>query len=214
MPFNIKNFKENISSRGYLKNSHYDVIITPPTILRNLINFPTGDLNTSPVSNDIKFRTNTFSIPGVDTKAINIRKYGIGPNQKFPVSTEYNEVQFSIICDRQSNIWKFWYEWSRLAFDGSSQLNPANPNAISSFPRYAAHYKEEYVTTTQVNIYDQEGNISLTYILDESFPISIGNVPLTWTPTNNLIQLSIMMAYKEHRIDNTSSLLRDSGIFT
>lgn len=210
MPFNISSFKGEIASRGVLKNSHYDIIITPPALLRTIINFPTGNLNTSPITRSIKMRTNTFTIPGVDTKAINLRKYGVGPNQKFPVSTEYNEVQFTVMCDRQSNIWRFWYEWSRLAFDGSAQLNPANPNAISSPPRYAAHYKDEYVTTTQIDVYDQEGRNSLTYMLEESFPMSIANVPLTWQPTNNLIQLSIMMAYKEHRIDNNSN----SGIFT
>lgn len=206
MPFNIKTFKSNIQSKGILKNSLYEVIVTPPQIL-NQNQLLTGNqtLSNQSLTNDIKFRTTNVNLPGYDIKTVNIRRYGVGPIQKYPSTNEFSELSFSILCDKDSNIWKFWHEWCRLVFHGQGSSDTSNPNGINTTAKYFSHFRDEYSSTLQINIYEQAGNESIKYIFNSAYPASISGVPLNWNPTNGLIQLTILIIYKDYSVENLST---------
>ena len=209
MPFNISTFKSNIEEVGYLKTSHYKVIITPPQILlTNTISGNNGESSALQITNDIQFRTQRFSLQGIDIKTANVRRYGVGPIQKYALTSEFNEFTFSVLCDRNSEIWNFWYEWSKIVFNASGNSNTNNPNGINTFSKYYAHFREEYATPTQVELYTQDGELSMTYIFEQSFPVAVSGINLDWKETNQMITLNIAMAYKEHRIENLSTVIR------
>jgi hypothetical protein len=120
----------------------------------------------------MRFRTESVKLPGITILTSDNNKYGVGPTQKFPHSANFNENSLSIVCDREGNIWNFWYEWARSIF----QFNGTD-NAV---PGYYAEYKDNYSTTIQVQTFNQEGDIVQTINMFEAFPTSVQDIPLNW----------------------------------
>lgn len=203
MPFNISSFKGNIEKDGYLKSSHYEVFVTPPSFLnQGTIRSAFSELRTSSISDSMRFRTRRITIPGINLKTINARRYGVGPLQKYPISSEFNETVMTILCDKNGGIWKFWYEWSKFIFDFNG-VTDAQTGQTNRTPNYITAYKDVFSSTIIIVQYDNEGNRVMDYELIKSFPISVAEIPLDWT-MGNLTQLNILINYKEHRMISTS----------
>jgi hypothetical protein len=181
MPFNISNFKSNLEDYGYLKNNHFQVSLRPPTVIR-------GGNN---VANQMRFRAESVKVPGISILSADISRYGAGPTQKQPYSAQFGENSISILCDKNGEIWNFWYNWTQAIF----QFN----GNISSVPSYLTDYKDNYSTTTEIIMYDQEGNPVRTIDMFQSFPTSISDVSLNWG-SSELIKLNIGMTYSSYTI--------------
>lgn len=203
MPFNISTFRSNIASDGYLKGSHYEIIITPPDILnQGTIRDARFELKPSTISDSLRFRTQRVNIPGINFQTVNTRRYGVGPIQKTPLTNEFTECGISILCDRNGGIWKYWYEWMRLIFNFNGVTN-APSGQINRNATYISEYKDNFSSTAIIVFYDTTGYPVMEYELTKIYPVSISDVPLNWQ-IGNLIELNVLLNYKEHRMISTT----------
>lgn len=203
MPFNIESFKANISGEGYLKNHSYEVFIAPPSSINtNFIGNGYSDLSTIDVANTLKFRTTRISIPGVEIKTVNARRYGIGPLQKYSLTNEFVELKMEILCDRFGGIYQFWYHWFRTIFEFSGNSDALSGN-INTFPAYINAYKGDISTTVIIVVYDQEGHAVMRYDFIEAYPVALSDSMYSWQD-GGLTQLAISMNYKEFRVINST----------
>ena len=208
MPFNVSSFKANISGEGYQKTNAYEVVLTPPpSINSNIVSNINGDFSVTAVANSIKFRTTKILLPGIDIKTVNVRRYGIGPLQKYATTNEYTEFRMEILCDRYGGIWQFWYHWLRTVFEFSGNSDARTGN-INTFPSYAASYKNDISTTLLVTVFDQEGKDIMRFDILEAYPVALSDTSLSWGD-NGLVQLAVLMNFKEYRIIGSTIEIKD-----
>lgn len=197
MPFNINSLKTNIRDYGYLSNNKFAVLVQTPPILTNALlgNQGTGT-SMNQIAQNMSFRIDQIRAPGISIASSDVARYGIGPTQKQPLSAQYQELFFSILCDQYSEIWQYWYNWSRLVFE-------YNGTSSGSAPSYTANYKKDYSSVVQLQIYDYFGNIIQKINTFETFPTAIREVPLSWGD-GNLMKLNVAMAFTEYTIEGST----------
>lgn len=199
MPFNVSSFKANIASEGYQKNNTYEVIIAPPPIIAsNIISNVNGDYSVNEITNNLKFRTTKVTLPGIEMKTVNARRYGMGPMQKYTTTNEYTEMRIEILCDKFGSIWQFWYHWLRSVFEFSGNSDSRTGN-INTFPSYMNNYKDDITSTILLIVFNQEGEPTMRFDILEAFPVALSEANFAWAD-GGLTQLAVTFNYKEYRI--------------
>jgi len=204
MPFNIVNFKTNISGGGYLTNNRFKVILTPPPILFNTaINNTGSPENIINIAKDLSFRVESIRTPGITLINADVNHYGVGPTQKQPMNAQFGDTAISIMSDGYGNIWQFWHNWIRgiFEFTGTSSARGGGPS--NKIPSYTSEYKDQYSTTIQIIMYDIYGNEVQQINLFEAFPNSMREVNLNWADQGNLLRLNIGFSYTEYTIESS-----------
>jgi hypothetical protein len=197
MPFNISTFVSNISDNGYLKNNKFSVSVLPPRILSR--NNLSSVNNTSDAIDMIRFRADSIKAPGITILNTDVNRYGVGPTQKQPYSANFSENNISFVCDRESALWQFWYQWTRSIFEFAGTDNAGFTAEANQIPRYFTEYKENYSTTIQIEIYDEMGEVSQTINMFQAFPTAISDIPLSWGD-GNLLKINVTIAFTDYTI--------------
>jgi hypothetical protein len=197
MAFNINSFRTNLRDFGYLDNNSFSVMVqTPPGLFNKFLGNQGTPTAMYKIARNMEFRIDQVRVPGISLLTADVNRYGIGPIQKQPISAQYSEINFSILCDHYCEIWQYWYNWARLIFE-------FNGTSGGSSPSYTAEYKQNYATTIVVFIYDHYGNIIQKVNFFETFPTAVREVPLGWADPN-LIKMNISMMYTEYTIEGSS----------
>lgn len=188
--FNIDNFISNLYKTGTLQTNKFNVYIRPPGVLGGTI----GNR-----SQHLIYRAESARIPGLTFSTIDSRRYGVGPRSKTVSNVEYQEMTIVFIEDAQSTVHKYFYNWMNEIFSNGGQ-GAVNANT------YGARYKNDYATTIVVQTFDNTGKFINTVSVLEAFPISMGDVSLSWSDNNSLIKISVTFAYTKW-INNASNTL-------
>lgn len=184
MPFNIDTFKASLENDGYLKNSHFQVAFNPPTLMGNSFN----------ITDMIRFRAESISVPGISIQTVDNYRYGVGPTQKFAHNANFNESRITMITDINGLIYNFWHEWARGIFQHSgTEIND------SRIPTYTNEYKNNYTTTIQIVVFDMYGDPVKVINLYNAFPTSINDIPMNWND-NNITKLNVSLTFSNFTI--------------
>jgi hypothetical protein len=152
------------------------------------------------------FRSISASLPGVAMRTADINRYGIGIYEKMPYSANYTDISLTFICDRYSNVYNFWYLWFNYIFGTNGNVTNSNVygnisgNQGRSF--YTAEYKENYSTGVKITVYDAEGAPSMYFNLYKAYPVTINDVPLSWSDNNNMLKLTVQLTFLEWDLNN------------
>lgn len=196
MTFNINRIKENIAGYGYLKQNKFEVFVQVPPFLQNSrLNVNGNETNVNTLNDIHRFRIEQVRAPGVSLLSSDVRRYGIGPTQKFPYNAQYFDTTFSILVDKNTTIWDFWYNW----VNGIFNFNGTEANG-SRIPTYSTRYKDDYATIMMIVLYDDFGNTVKTINLYDAFPSSIKEIPLAWNDSQSLLRLSVSITYSSYTI--------------
>jgi len=202
MPFNINDFSSHIKQSGYLKRNNYDIIVSQPPNLLGFIIGGNEEIISTDVTRMMTFRVNNVRTPQVSLNTTNIRRYGVGPVQKYAYTSQFNEIIFTITCDEKGTIWHFWHNWLRSVFDSTGGSDQLTGN-FNTFPTYYSRFRDEYSSTVQLNLYDQiaqdEKTGTLRFDMFETYPVNIMETPLSWSDTR-LLELTIVLNFKDFTI--------------
>jgi hypothetical protein len=191
MPFNINSFKTNIRDYGYLDNNSFAVLVQTPQKLASQFG---GGLSTTKIAENMSFRIDQVRAPGISLMTTDVNRYGIGPTQKQVFNAQFQEIFFSVLCDHYCEIWKYWYEWTRLCFEYNGVANGQGPT-------YTANYKEDYSSSVIIQMYDHFGALVQSINLFEAFPTSLREVPMAYGDSN-LMKLNLSMIYTEYTLEH------------
>ena len=202
MSFNINRFRDNVNSYGYSKVSMFEVFVQAPPILQNsTINVNGRQTPVSEINNVLRYRIDQVRAPGISLMSSDVNRYAIGPTQKMPFNAQYFDTTFSVLMDRNTDLWDFWYSWINAIFNYNGQ-EPSGNNLFTGgrIPTYATKYKEEYATTMMIVIYSETGETIKTINLYDAFPSSYREIPLAWNDQQDLMRLSISITYSQYSI--------------
>jgi hypothetical protein len=118
-----------------------------------------------------------------------------------PYNAQYFDTTFSILLDRNTDLWDFWYNW----INGIFNFNGQEPNGDNIFnggriPNYTIEYKDEYSTNMMIVIYNDVGETVKTINLYEAYPSSMREIQLAWNDNVNLMRIAITVTYSSYSI--------------
>lgn len=215
MSFNVNSFKQNINDFGYIKSNKFEVFVQSPKFLQNkYIQVGNRQTTVNDLNNLLRFRIEQVVVPGVSLQSIDTNRYGVGLTQKMPYNAQYFDTTFSILLDKNTDLWDFWYNWTNGIFN----FNGQEPNGNNIFdgtriPTYSVEYKDEYSTVMMIVLYNDVGETVKTINLYEAFPSSVRNIQLAWNDNINLIRLAITVTYSSYTIVG-SNVNRNSQLNT
>lgn len=197
MPFNINSFRTNLRDYGYLDNNSFSVMVqTPPILFNSFLGNQGTPTAMYKIAQNMEFRIDQVRVPGISILTADVNRYGIGPIQKQPIAAQFQEINFSILCDHYCEIWQYWYNWERAIFE-------FNGTSGGFSPSYTTEYKNRYATTVVVFIYDHYGNIIQKINFFEAYPTAVREVPLGWGDPN-LMKMNVSLIYTEYTIEGSS----------
>lgn len=202
MAFNIQNFKENLNSYGYIKNNKFEVFVQAPKfMIGKFLRVNNRETSINEANNLLRYRIEQVRVPGVNLLSTDVARYGIGITTKTPYSAQLYDTTISVLLDKNTDLWDFWYNW----INGIFNFNGQEPNGNNIFnggriPTYTTEYKDEYSTNMMIVLYDDSKEVVKTINLYEAFPTSISQVPLGWNDTQDLLRLSISITYSNYSI--------------
>lgn len=203
MSFNISRFKSNLDQYGYAKNNRFEVFVQAPKFLQNKtieINGRVTSINT--INDLLRYRIEQVKSPSVSLVSLDTNRYGVGPTQKMPYNAQFYDITFSVLVDKNTDLWDFWYNWINAIFNFNGQ-EPTGGNNIfagTRIPNYTVEYKDEYSTTMMIVIYGESGETIKTINLYEAFPSSMREVQLAWNDNVNLMRLALTVTYSGYTI--------------
>lgn len=206
MAFNINNIKFNTEAFGYLKRNKFEVFVqTPPMFRGKLSNINGYEINIDSLNSVLRYRIEQVKAPGASLLSSDVRRYGIGTTQKMPYTAQFFDTTLTIIVDRKTALWDFWYNWVNAIFNFNGQ-EPTGNNILTGprTPTYTTKYKEDYATTMMIVIYDDFGNTVKTINLYDAFPSSVSETTLNWGDSQNLLRLSISVTYSAYSFEGSS----------
>jgi hypothetical protein len=205
MAFNIDRFKENLNSFGYIKNNSFEVFVHIPKFLQNKSMRINGrETNVNNIGSALKYRVNRVTTPGVSLNTTDIFRYGIGTTQKMPYGSQFSDVSLSMMLDRNTDFWDFWYNWT----NGIYNFNGQEPNGNNIFaggriPNLTVEYKDEYSSTMTIIIYDAIGRAVKKIHLYEAYPSSLREMDMAWSQSN-LMALSLTITYTSYSMEGSN----------
>jgi hypothetical protein len=218
--FNLNEFKQNLSKRyGIARTSLFLVNIFNTQNIDNvaLRSAISGSPNFSSDVRELTFFCSAANLPGLILETDTTRRYGIGPLQKVPVSVSYPDLNLVFYGDNSGYINKFFRYWMNSIvmnnFDGpvnSSKVmntNPLDPTNISvrslnetdySKAPYEFEYKNLYSKTIEISLFDPDSNRFETRTFLDAYPVTIGDVNLSWANTDDFMRIPVNITYSRY----------------
>lgn len=159
------------------KPSKFEVKITPPPVLGNIIDPAT-----------LALRCESATLPGRTLATSDLRIYG--PTEKYPYQSTYEDVTLTFIVT-SSMIEKTLF---------STWLDHINSPKTWNF-----EYKSNYVTDILITQYDTSNREMHEVKLIEAFPISINQLDLDWSSDAPYHKLSVVFAFTYWEVTKTAT---------
>jgi len=209
MTFAINRFRQQFSKDGYLRPHSYEVQVAMPAGLTQagvMFGTQTGSKNISDMSRMLAMRVHECRTPSPTLEWAEVRRYGISPEQEMPFNVKFSDVWFGCVCDKGGIIWNFWHQWMNYIYKFSPRYNAQGGGGFNIGPgtAYTLHYKQDYATNIAIDLYDQVGNLAIEYILNYAFPLSIREIPLSWSDVGNLVEIEVIIGYKDYSVSGAA----------
>jgi hypothetical protein len=183
----LSNFISNINALdGVQRTAYFYVEIPMPKVFGNKIQ-----------SQTLSLLCDSTSLPGVSLATSEIRRYGFGALEKKPYAPVFVDVSMSFICDAYGAIPNIFYQWMRRIVNFSSlpQEGSISTATAKQLNPFEVNYKTDYsVDIFIVTVNDQNDEIT-TVVLNEAYPIFIGDMSLSWADTDQIARLPVTFTY-------------------
>ena len=174
---------------GLTRPNRFEVLIHPPKILREKL-AKTGsymqyaDEDTKGqillgVGNRLRFTCEAASLPGRSLGTKENQQYG--PMRKHPYSQIYTDLALTFMVGRDMLEKKIFETWQQSIFD------PITHNW---------NYYEDYTTNVEIFQLTEHDDRIYGIKLIEAYPVTIGDMPLSYADTDTYQRLPVTLAYR------------------
>ena len=164
------------------RSTYFDVQITekPGTVAKS------GD------SKSLTYLCHTAELPGEATATVTQKHYGV--TEKFSVMTGYNDITLAFYT-RGSGVEisrKYFQDWLAFMTGRFETVNYKGKQTVET--TYNVQYKDYYTSTIKITHYAITGDPLVEVTLYDAFPVSINQVPLSWSTQNQAQSLNVTFA--------------------
>lgn len=193
--FNIDTFINSLNKQGTVQTNKYEVKIARPRIF----------VDNEAIFEQLKYRAESVRVPGITLETTDVRRYGHDIRQKMPTGASYNDIGITFIEQDMNRISKFFYYWLHriYAFRSSADIGATLTTIpASGLPQATVEYKDYYSTRIEIDVFNNSGDLTMSVILEDAFPITMGDVSLGWSDRNSLYKLNVSFSYSFITIRN------------
>jgi hypothetical protein len=209
MAFDIREISAEIAAAGLMRTNKFEMNFTPPIGLLSGQNFS----SLQGVDKLMHLYGEQANIPGVALDVAPIRRYGYGPMEKKPFAPIFNDAAFMFRSDAHGLVWKYMQSWMRLVLNYQNQQSLDAPTGILSNQHpFELAYKSDYITTTWVDVFDDEGKVKIRTVLRDAYPIFIGDVQLSWESKNEYMKIPVTFAFMDWYHADTQPIMAGSQL--
>jgi hypothetical protein len=201
----LQNFLTEIRQNSIGRTNYFDVRITAPRVLL-------GDR--AKIAPKISLYAEGTVLPGLSLQTGELKRFGVGPIEKYPYSLQTNTLSVNFIGDGKGEIYKFFYNWMQNIVKADvpveqavSSVQNLSQNGLAS---YEVEFKSEYAVKIEIFLYNDAFDNILQYELLEAFPTRIMDVPLSWANDNSLMQFGVDFEFLQSKLVNAEEPLKAS----
>lgn len=182
----INAFRSSIIGQGLLRNNRFLVQMTKPNL------FYAND-SALFVDKILPFICESANLPGISLATSEIRRHGIGPVEKRPYTTNLIDINFNFLVDNEGITLKFFQNWINgiVRYDSLVTTGDDRP----TIQPFEVEYRTEYVSDIDILMYNEAMQQVYKVKLYNAFPIYVGDVPLSWGNTNDIVKLPVSFSY-------------------
>lgn len=182
---NINDFRSEINNGGVLKTNRFMVNFSAPPIL--------GKVNTQP----FLLRCESVQWPGVTFTTMDAPpRAGYGAGEVIPFAPIFQDVNLTFVVDKNSNLHEFFFGWTNSIINLKS-IGQKNYGGGA----YQVGYKNDYCTDINIDVYRENGDVSMTANLFRAFPRSMPSFDLNWGSNDEALKINIEFTYTDYFID-------------
>lgn len=185
MTFNISRFKSQLDNfGGPSRASLFEMQIYQQPVRGSAIN-----------SSNFNFFCQTVQVPGIDLESVTYMPVA-GRPVMFPTGVAPSQLNTIFMMDSEHQLLSFFHKWIQNVVNYGttsgkfSEVNGKLPFEIGYMQEYSARLVIRHYTTGSDNDRYYE------YILDGAYPISIGEVDLSWAQNDSYLTLPVRFAYE------------------
>lgn len=214
MAFNVNQFKSSLHRfGGPAHNGLFQVIFT------NTPSLP----GTSARSRDLSFFCKSVAIPSINLQTSEYQAVAARPKQ-FPTGITSEQVSAIFMLDSNHQILSFLHGWMQKVLNYStsggamSEVDGMLPHEVGYKDEYSCRMIIRYYSTynnvtgfgntfnTVLNVLDfLSGGNYYEVVLDNAFPIAVGDVDLSWDNQNSFATVGVGFSYDEIKYDGERS---------
>lgn len=201
---NYQNFLTELRTNSIGRTNYFDVRITPPRVL-------IGDR--AKVAPKLSLYAEGAPLPGISLQTDELKRFGIGPIEKYPYSLQTNSISLNFIGDGKGEIYKFFYNWIQNIVRGdttviaSGQAQGLSENGLAP---YEVEFKNEYIVPIDLFVYNESYETILHYTLRDAFPVRIPDVSLSWSNDNSIMQFAVDFEFLQSQLVNSEEPFKAS----
>jgi hypothetical protein len=183
MPFNVADFNADISKSSIAHTSHFEGwILGGPGSYSPNSGIPTNVLKNSGLTDGMRFRIETLSMPGKTLTALDQNYHG--PTRSIPYRFTQQPVTMTIILSKDMREREVFMRWQDF-FIGNSRNNISQQSVFAPFD---TRYYHDGIGTIKILQYSYPENaessnqyeLQTEILLNEAYPISVNDIAMSW----------------------------------
>ena len=202
MGFNTNIFRKNLGS--LISPAHFEVRIEGPDTVEIRVEADGSVTNVAnhKFTSDVRFWATSAEIPGVnfvtqDTQAI------YGPISKVPYLRSYNDMTITFLETRTNELRRKFAYW-QYKIGHIPQLQDAeNTSNVRSGTEndFDFDFQDNYkARTMEIVNFDHAGKKVYRILLNDAWPISVGNISLDWGSKDTPMTFPVTFAYRYYNL--------------
>ena len=205
MPFNIADFNAELTKSSVAYPSHFEGwILGGPGSYNMNSGIPRNSLARAGLSNGMRFRIESLSMPGRTLSTIDQNYHG--PTRSLPYRYTQQPVTFTVILSKDMREREVFMRWQDF-FVGNARNNISYQAVTAPFD---TRYYDDGIGTIQINQYsyseESEYELQTEIILVEAYPMSVHDIGMSWGDDGySRLQVDIKYRYSIERNNNFGS---------
>ena len=186
---NLQDVKSTIGKYGVMRSCRGGIAFVPPQSIA-WRSPPPQD-----IGNVIQTYCETFNVPSYGVATTEVRRYGSGPAVKYPVTPQQSDVTTSFIVDGAGVVAKFYNAWMNSIMINDHRLftNRSDRPFDVAYKKFGS--QQWYTTDVMLTVFDDSNTKSMSVVLYDAFPISIGEMQFNHGASNDLARMSVTFSY-------------------
>ena len=188
--FNVQRLKSQISeTNGLMRPNLFLVQCTNPLCIVENTNEPS------------KFLVSSATLPGKMVTVQQHRRLGYGTEDRRITGAVMPDVTLTFFVGNNGQPLTYFNEWFEYLFFTNGTKGTDGLSNSRGVPLFNIGFRDQYISTIDILLYDQTQNNFLKYTLHEAFPMQIGDVELAWADNDSFASVAINFTYRYYTMD-------------
>lgn len=183
--FDINKFRANMAVYGVEPTNLF--LVTLDTSLNN------DPRMENIINRNIHFFCHRVNLPGKNIITEDNIPNGIGPVERFAHNAVNTDIETSIIGDARGHMIKLFRDWTEFIVQTDT-----NQENLPGY--YKTRYKDSYVATLSIYVFNPQSYNIIKYEFQEVFPYVVGQTAMAWADQNDFMSFDVGFYYTNYKM--------------